>query len=45
VKLEHPGSEVNGHNVGYWVGFVDTRVLEHNGGREALANPQLYGSM
>jgi hypothetical protein len=45
AKSEHHGLEVNGHHVGYWVGFADTRVLlESNGGREALANPQRYGS-
>jgi hypothetical protein len=46
VKSEHHDSEVNGHHVGYCIGFADTRVLlERNGGRKALANPQRYGSM
>jgi hypothetical protein len=46
VKSEHHDSEVNGQHVGYWVGFADTRLLlERNGGREALVNPQRYGSM
>jgi hypothetical protein len=41
AKSEHHGSEVNGHHAGYWVVFTDTRVLlERNGGRETLVNPQ-----
>jgi hypothetical protein len=37
---------MNGNHDGYWVRFVDTRVLlERNGSREALTNPQRYGLM
>jgi hypothetical protein len=46
AKSEHHDLEVNGHHVGYWIGFSNTRVLlERNCGREALENQQRYGSM
>jgi hypothetical protein len=46
VRSEHHGSEVNGHHVGYWIGFVDTRVLlERNNYSKVLVKPQRYDSM